>query len=239
MLTRLSKIYVINLDHRTDRWAEMGAQLARVGLGADAPQVQRFSAVKPEAPDGFPSIGAKGCFISHLEVLREAEKLGHERFLILEDDAEFSGRFLTESTAIFSQIAETEPDITYLGHRILGARTGSIETSDALLVPLKPTVGVQTTHAMVISQAACAKMIPYFEAMLERPPGDPAGGPMHVDGAYSWFRKDHPDCITLITPQEVIGQRSSKSDIYDGGWKERLPFLPLVRRLANRLKHKA
>lgn len=41
---------------------------------------------------------------------------------------------------------------------------------------------------------------------------------MHVDGAYSWFRKDHPFLRTLLADPELGYQRPSRSDIFTGHW---------------------
>jgi glycosyl transferase, family 25 len=56
-------------------------------------------------------------------------------------------------------------------------------------------------------------LLVYMQAQLERPAGDPLGGPMHVDGTYSWFRRDHPELVTLLSVPEIAHQRSSHSDI--------------------------
>ena len=58
-------VVIINLPERIDRKREMQKQLANVGWGADF-----FSAIRPTHPDGFESVGARGCFLSHLAVLR-------------------------------------------------------------------------------------------------------------------------------------------------------------------------
>src|SRR4051794_20585994 len=82
------RIRIINLAHRDDRRTEMGEQLARVGLSWDARGVERLDAVRPDNAEGFPSIGARGCFMSHLGALRESCEL--RNVLILEDDLNFA-----------------------------------------------------------------------------------------------------------------------------------------------------
>ena len=61
--------------------------------------------------------------------------------------------------------------------------------------------------------------------MLARPSGHPLGGPMHVDGAYNWFRKDFPAYTTIIATPKLGFKRSSDSSIADISWKNRLPFI--------------
>ena len=70
-------IYVINLDHRTDRLAEVTKELDDMGL-----KFKRFSAIKTTP-------GFIGCGLSHLAVLKEARSLGLKNVLIFEDDFKF------------------------------------------------------------------------------------------------------------------------------------------------------
>jgi len=89
LLTLMDAIYVINLPYRTDRRAEIDVQLARAGLSLSHPKVHLFEAVRPDEPGPFPSIGARGCFLSHLGVLKDAAMRGFDKVLVLEDDADF------------------------------------------------------------------------------------------------------------------------------------------------------
>lgn len=70
------QVYVINLDHRTDRLEEITKELE--GL-----KFKRFPAIKT-------SPGMIGCGLSHLAVLKEARDLGLKEVLIFEDDFTFS-----------------------------------------------------------------------------------------------------------------------------------------------------
>jgi hypothetical protein len=76
----------------------------------------------------------------------------------------------------------------------------------------------------------------YLNAMLARPPGSPNGGPMHVDGAYSWFRKDNPQYTTFVTVPAIGLQRSSRSDIAELSWYDRIPVLKQATGVLRRLK---
>ena len=81
------KIYVINLSTRPDRRKEAEKELARIDWRAEF-----FSAERPIDALGFPSIGARGCFESHLSVLKLGLAQG-EHLAILEDDLNFSRSF--------------------------------------------------------------------------------------------------------------------------------------------------
>lgn len=229
LLSLADRVYVINLPHREDRRREIAQQLERVGLRLGEEPVHLFNAVRPTEPGDFPSIGARGCFMSHLGVLRDAQDRGLDSILVLEDDADFTSAFLSAGDGELRTLAAGDWGIAYLGYHLeseLGA--GPFE-----LIP--SGTGVRTTHAMLLRRAAIARIIPYLEAILQRPPGDPAGGPMHVDGAYSWFRKDNPDVKTLVPVRQWAVQRSSATDIAERSWRDRLPLIGMLRRWKNRL----
>jgi hypothetical protein len=109
-------LYVINLPERADRRREMAAQLAKVGLALDHPAVRVFPAIRPEARGEFPSIGARGCFLSHLALLRDAEACGVERIMIAEDDLNFARDFADRITGIARTLERTRWDVFYGGH---------------------------------------------------------------------------------------------------------------------------
>ena len=83
----------INLDRRIERWREMQQKFQQHGIDA----VQRFTAVDGETstiPASWPGTpGAYGCLRSHLEVVREAQRLGLPSILIFEDDVVFDDQF--------------------------------------------------------------------------------------------------------------------------------------------------
>ncbi|NOU22568.1 MAG: LPS biosynthesis glycosyltransferase, partial [Methyloglobulus sp.] len=92
---------------------------------------------------------------------------------------------------------------------------------DAELAVVPPGDVIQTAHFIGFQQPIIAMLVDYLERVLSRPGGDPEGGPMHVDGAYSWFRRQHPDVVTSIAIPELGHQRSSKTDIHELWWYDR------------------
>lgn len=83
----------INLDRRLERWRQMQDKFYQHGIHS----VRRFAAVDGEAltiPANWPGTpGAYGCLLSHLEVVREARRLGLPSILIFEDDVVFDDQF--------------------------------------------------------------------------------------------------------------------------------------------------
>src|SRR5580658_4700609 len=101
-------IFVINLEHRTDRRIAMEEQLSRIGWDAEF-----FSAIRPESAADFPSIGARGCFLSHLSVLINARDAGAEQIVILEDDVNFASDFAERWASSMARLQTTEWSIFY------------------------------------------------------------------------------------------------------------------------------
>ena len=232
MVQALGPIRVINLPERRDRRRAFARQLSRVGLGYDDPGVTLVAAVRPSEPGGFPTVGARGCFLSHLEILRAAHEAGLDRVAICEDDLDFSEDFETRAPALFEALGEMDWDIFYGG---FDAEAHGVATQPGL-VRLDSRQSVVCAHFMALRRPAIEALVPYLETMLRREPGDPAGGPMHVDGAYSHFRADHPEIATVAVTPTLGTQRPSRTDIHDLRWFDRLPIFREVTELLRRLR---
>lgn len=220
-LAYFQKVYVINLASRADRRQEMEQQLAGLGLALAHPLVQLFTAIRPEEPGGFPSLGARGCFMSHLEVLRSARARRLERVLIVEDDLNFVPGFSRRIPALVGNLATSDWSLFYGGY-LVDELPGYPGPDGLLAIP--PDLPVQTSHFLALNgPGTIGACIGHLEAMLRRAPGDPAGGPMHVDGAYNWFRQAHPQLRTLLAVPELGYQRSSRTDVHDLKWFDRMP----------------
>lgn len=208
------RIYVINLAARLDRRREIAGQLALVGLGLEDPLVRLFPAVRPEDAGDFPSVGARGCFLSHLAVLKDAVAQGHDSILIVEDDMDWEPRVLAQGADLRALVRE---DWCFLHG---GVPSGRGAGGPVALRRLAAGEEKLLAHFIGLRGGAIPVAARYLEAILGRPAGSPEGGPMHVDGAYSWLRKDHPDMVACICEPPVALQRSSRSDIAEPtGWR--------------------
>lgn len=97
MNNKFDKIFIINLDHRTDRWEQCVEQLKKYKIT----NYERFSAIKPNLND-YPKeyynryncpkrdphykIGALGCKLSHYEIIKLSKERNYKNIVILEDD---------------------------------------------------------------------------------------------------------------------------------------------------------
>jgi hypothetical protein len=212
-----SKTYAINLPERTDR---RKALLSELDSQKFRPQTRRlvvFPGVRPDAPEGFPNRGVRGCFLSHLSVLRKALDEGLESVLVLEDDVAFSPLFRERTGMIERELHAQAWGFAYLGHQL-----------ELTPIPgrcLVPYGGhILTAHCYGVHSSVLPMLVEFLESIPQRPPGHPDGGPMYPDGALSFFRERHPEIVTLAAAPSMAFQRSSRSDLTPR-WFDRIPGL--------------
>ncbi len=235
LLSATGPARVINLTYRSDRRSEFEAQLKRIGLSLDHPQIRLFAAIRPEESGGFPTIGTRGCFLSHLAVLREAIAAGQDSILICEDDLDFTPDMISRLPGLLAGLMQQPWDLFYGSYADLPA--GKVIAPG--LIRADPSETIVGLSFYAVRGKAIADLVHYLEAILTRAPGDPAGGPMHVDGAVSHFRADHPQYTTLVASPPIGVQRSSRTDIHDLKWFDRLPVLREVTSILRGLRRRA
>jgi len=135
----------------------------------------------------------------------------------MEDDLRILEQFRTEQEVLVEKLRRTDWDFVYFGHI-----EKTEETSTAKLEPFSGPL--QSTHFYGVNGKTFDRLISFLEELQQRPSGHPDGGPMHIDGAYSTFRGQNPDVITLIASPNMGWQRSSRSDIHSS-WYDQLPLL--------------
>jgi len=212
------RVYIINLAERKDRRDQMVRELEKIQLSPSSGLVEFFPAIRPSSAGEFPSIGARGCFMSHLAVLKKAQADGLKNVLILEDDLAFSKVFIQSQTGILQHLQMTSWDFVFFGH--------SVDVPDQMPVGFIPFPGQSTMtclHFYGIDQAIYTPLISFLDEVIQRPAGHPLGGAMHLDGAYNVFRRQNPHVKALIAAPNLGSQRSSRSDIAPAKWYDRTP----------------
>lgn len=212
LFDRFERIVVISLPYRKDRRREMAAQLGRLGISIRDPRVSVFDALRPDDAGGFESIGARGCFLSHLAVLQMSR--GSGSLLILEDDTDFT-------RDIRNLLANALPALPQDWKIFYGGGFGLPASRGGAMTVVSPRVGITSSHFVAFNGGVIGLVASYLEAILRRAPGDPRGGPMHVDGAYSHFRADHADLLTWAATPALGYQRASLTDIHRRKWFDR------------------
>lgn len=202
----------------------MAEQVKRIGLSLPSERISIFDAVRPPDAGNFPTLGARGCFMSHLGVLREAQRRGLHRVMVWEDDLDFTEDFTASLEGMRSTLDREDWSMFYGTY----AAPNGIPDGGSPLRRADSTTQLVNTQFMAFQGTAIQAAADYLEKMLSRPAGDPAGGPMHVDGALNWFRKAHPDRITLLSVPQLGFERPSRTDVHELGWYDRVPVLKSI-----------
>ena len=231
LIEQFDRVYIVNLPERQDRRREMETELHRAGLRVDGHRIRFHRAVRPDDAGLFPSLGARGCFLSHLAILNDAIESDLERILVMEDDLCIDQHFANAQARMARRLMNKGWWFAYFGHvQPVQDDAGA----PAWQVTRQP---IATTHFYALNREAIRPLRDHLQACLSRPPGHPLGSPMHVDGAYSLFRAQHPEMLTLIATPSMGGQRSSRSDIYPNKWYDRIPVLMRIAGALRTLKN--
>jgi glycosyl transferase family 25 len=222
LIDQFERIYIVNLPERSDRRREMEAELGRYAIAVDGAKIRYLQAVRPDDAGLFPSLGSRGCFLSHLAILNHAVEDDLDNVLVMEDDLSVDQRFAEGQSAMCQTLQQGKWHFAYFGHVLGLADDGGQPVWQEGAQP------IATTHFYALNRPVIRPLRDYLEACLTRKPGDPIGGPMHVDGAYSLFRKHHPEWLTLIATPSLGGQRSSRSDIFPNKWYDRTPLFAQI-----------
>lgn len=233
LIDYFDRVYVLNLPYRTDRRKEIEKELSRVGMSSNSRKVEIFSAIRPDEPEPFKKIGSKGCFLSVIEILKQAQAENLNRVLIIQDDLKFSENYEFCEEKLVDQLKQSDWDIVQLGYYPLGHFPAEWSAAQS---PQNPFFGTFQdyegdligAHFFGVNGKSIAKLISFLEDLLKHPDVDPLGGKLNhmmpIDGAMTVFRKKHPDVVRLISLPSFGGQRSSKSDV-SPNWFDSVPVL--------------
>lgn len=151
--TRLvGDIYYVNMERDVERRVKFEKQMRNLGLKA-----KRFVAVEPKTPEGHATIGAYGCKLSHINILKEAKRRGLETVLIFEDDAIFGIEFAADFPRIVEDLSKQPWDMCFL---FTGFTTKNIKRISKVLAKIE---GTQCTHAYLVHARAYDKLLEAYE----------------------------------------------------------------------------
>ena len=175
------RFYGICLEDQPRRRAYLEAELARHGI-----QPRLHHAVRPTDAGGFPTIGYRGCFESHLACLHMAREDGARIAVIAEDDVMVMSAFDRSAVAIDRWLGERDWSVLYLGYLE--------DQSPAWHEPVR-SVGpyvvessgwhIQGCHFYAVNHTALDALIANFEERLA-----PGGHRISPDGVVSEFHRD-------------------------------------------------
>jgi hypothetical protein len=152
-----SKCYCINLDRRTDRWEHCINEFNKHNI-----IVERFSAVDGNINNynlGYPFDNELANTKSHLNVIKEAKKLGLKNILIFEDDVVFQDNVNELFDLFIQQLPENWDGIYFGGNHI----QGRIGISPNIIKMIRS----YALHAYGINGKAYDSIIEYLEKKIE------------------------------------------------------------------------
>jgi glycosyl transferase family 25 len=205
------RVSIINLPSRPDRLRALGAELRRIGFDIGSPKVSIPHAPEPSDANGFPSRGVFGNFLSHLEIIESAWHDGLNNVLVLEDDAIFRAKFRTFPMADI--LVSQSWDMCFVGHALdLAPHSDGFVRSDA---PFK------WAHCYAVNRSIVPRLVSYLRETIDRPVGHPLGGKMYIDGAFSLFRQQNHDVISLLSAPSQSSQKGSPSNLAGQRWYDK------------------
>jgi glycosyl transferase, family 25 len=195
---------LISMKARVERRQRIDASLARYGLSLAKLGVEIFDGLSFDDANGFPSKGVRGCFTSHMTLMQECAASG-KPMLVLEDDIDFNFDRIAAFRQAVPDLQQEDWGLVYLGYIVP-------ETSGPARLE---TFGGGTIggHFYGVTPALARAVGDYMQSCTTRPPGDPEGGPMYRDGAFTMFRQRHPELTTKLAIPSLGGQFSSRSDL--------------------------
>jgi hypothetical protein len=213
--TFFDAVWCINLDADADRWQTFSAQLAacRWPFGP----VARFSAIHGDTvgvPDHYhQGGGAWGCLQSHRRVLEASLMAGHQRILVMEDDADLRPGLGAQAAAFLADLGDEPWDCLMLGGQHMAAPR-----------PFKNRIvraaNIQRTHCMAFSRGFMRELYRYWSGPLDQ----------HCD----WSLGPFAARFKTFAPQRfIVGQRGGRSWITGGQkppewWNPPRPDAPVI-----------
>jgi GR25 family glycosyltransferase involved in LPS biosynthesis len=209
---KIDKIFIINLEYRTDRKEQMINELEKHNIT----NYEFFNAVRPGIQDiiewnnnycshvknSFPrsdkflnyQIGCLGCLKSHVEVCKLALERNYKNILILEDDTEFIHNLDTLSK--FSSQINDNYDMLYL----CGSHNGPREKITENIVKTKKT---HTTGSYLITENAMKYLLENIKSYSKE-----------IDVFYAEEIQSRFNCYCTLP--HISKQKDGYSDIQQG-----------------------
>jgi len=206
----IDKIFIINLENRTDRKAQSIGELREQGILEE--EYEFFKAIRPSMADvlswnadycgyvrkdvrvskfdGY-RIGCLGCLCSHVEVCKIALSRGYKNILILEDDTEFKETL--DKLSLYSKQINDDYDMMYLA----GSHPGKPEMVSENVMKV---VGTHTTGSYCINETVMKYLVDNI-----------ASYDKEIDVFYA--RDVQPKFKCFCVHPHIVRQRDGYSDI--------------------------
>lgn len=207
LLDHFERIAIISLPQREDRRSRLMNNLAQTDLATpeDLTWMEAVDGRNESIPSWWDAgVGAWGCRLSHLNVLRQARKDQLENILILEDDVVFHPRAAQWLEAVMEVLPSD------WGQFFLGGQYS--DTPKATASPLLvESNGIVRTHAYAVHHSLYSQLIAVIENEVEyqNNPG------WHIDHQFSWHHQEG-HWKTYAPSWWIAGQEEGDTDIAKG-----------------------
>ena len=189
----IKNIFYINLDTRPDRKSFFENQMRMIGMN----NAKRFNAIKH-------NIGAIGCSLSHLELLKYAKQQNMDHILIMEDDIMFTRPVMF--TYYLNNLLTKHKNFDVL--LIAGNNMGQYTRLDNFCVKISKC---QTTTGYLVKSHYYDKLIQNYEEGINNLKQNPTLMNKYAIDQH-WTRLQLRDRWYLLTPLTVT-QKPDYSDI--------------------------
>ena len=217
ILDYFDRLAIVHLPDRVDRLQALTKELSRVGIDIDSAKVTIPDPPMPKTPNGYPSRGVYGSFLSHVEIIETAYRDGLDTVWVLEDDAIFSKRFrAAQQRRIAGLLRDNEWDMCFIGHTVYkelpDSPTGLLRFSGPFI----------WAHSYAVHRRVMPRLIEFLRLTEARETGHPEGGKIYIDAAYFFFRQQNPDVISVVSSPCFSVQKGSPSSLSPSGY-DRFP----------------
>jgi glycosyl transferase, family 25 len=230
LMSSFDRIRIINLKRRTDRREETSREFLRIGVTIkNDGAIAFFDACEYNEKGPFISAGARGCYQSHLRILKEAAANGVRSVAIFEDDFDFARNASLLVPEARSLLNSSPWSIFYGGHEDFVRRDA--DTAPVSLT--EPGIWIRGAHFIAFNGSVIPALVEYLEHDLFL---HSDAGAIGVDGAYHHFRVKNPEFKTYLAWPRLGYQRPSKTDISPPSAFDRLAGIQSLLRAARRVK---
>ena len=225
-LAGVAHTFLINLEHRTDRYQESRHAL-EASLGLSIEDESRVTVIRPrhfEDSEGFINAGYKSCLHAHIDCASQAEsRFESDTFLVLEDDFEFPANWDEVEHEILAELENLDWDIATLGYEELVAGPQAFPIEDGHWQRFDGRL--RGSHAYLVHRRALPRWIAHLETIAYGQPGDHVLGPMGPDAAMNTLTWVDERFKRYMLKSNAVGQRTSPSDCNPS----RLQQIPIAR----------
>jgi len=231
------RAYIINLADRTDRRHETEEEFEKIGITIPNEKVFFHTVTRPTEKAGFATIGLRGSFTSHKEILEKAINDNLRNVLMFEDDVSFRSVPETFDQKFVDRLASEDWDIVRLGY--------SVPSDAGLVGPLLAwhgqTIGLQFC---AVNARFMSKLLQFMCGCESRQRGHPDGGPMGADGTLNHMHLLNKDIRQFLSVPNLAHQRSSRTDVHSHNqhWLvssiDQISLLTPLTRAGRSMKHK-